>query len=360
MNVLIINLDKGIFSKNSASLERLKEYSNLVDKIFVVVWTKKKEKEINHNNKLFVYPTNSFFRFFYFLNTFFIFKKIYKKNKLDLIFTQDTFETGFLGMVLSKIFKIPIQLQIHTDFLSPYFKKESLLNCVRVKIAKFLIPKADCVRVVSNRIKESLLQVISYKLPVTVLPIFVDAKKIQDAEIKTNLHKKYPQFDFIILMASRFSKEKNIELAISAMSDIGEKYPKTGLVIVGEGSMKKNYESRIKNYENIKIESWTNDLSSYYKTCDLFLLTSNYEGYGLTLVEASLAGAKIISSDVGIASEILDKENIFEVGNKKDLMSKLKKAIKGDIKLTPPGGANLQTKEEYLQALKNSWEKCAY
>jgi len=44
-------------------------------------------------------------------------------------------------------------LQIHTDIMSPYFARESVLNRARVQIAKFLIPRADAIRVVSPRIK---------------------------------------------------------------------------------------------------------------------------------------------------------------------------------------------------------------
>ena len=39
-------------------------------------------------------------------------------------------------------------------------------------------------------------------------------------------------------MASRLSREKNISLAINALAEITKKYPKTGLVIVGDGKEK--------------------------------------------------------------------------------------------------------------------------
>ena len=46
------------------------------------------------------------------------------------------------------------------------------------------------------------------------------------------------------------------------------------------------------------------DLPSYYKTADLFLAASLYEGYGMALVEAQAADCPIISTDVGVAREI--------------------------------------------------------
>jgi glycosyltransferase involved in cell wall biosynthesis len=86
------------------------------------------------------------------------------------------------------------------------------------------------------------------------------------------------------------------------------KIPPVGLVIVGSGSE----ESELKNLaqklgiENAVIfEGWQNNLASYYKTCDCFLVTSWYEGYGMTLVEAAAVGTKIVSTDVGIAKEVV-------------------------------------------------------
>jgi glycosyltransferase involved in cell wall biosynthesis len=345
MRVLMISRDKNIFNPNSDVRQRMIEYGKLVEKLHIMV--------LKRPFKLW---------------------KIGKNIKgFDLITAQDPFEAGLVGWVFAKMFGASLQLQIHTDFLSPYFARESLLNRVRVLIAKFLIPRATCIRVVSERIRQSLIKNLKLKiknLKIDVLPIFVDTELIKNTPVKTNLHEKYPQFDFIILMASRLSKEKNIGLAIEALynAKTAKSYAnnaKVGLVIVGSGPEKENYSLLVTRYglrDNVIIEPWTDDLVSYYKTCDVFLLTSNYEGYGRTLVEAAAAGCKIISSDVGIAKEILPKENIFEPNNKEQLKEKIIKAINGEIKVSK---AELLTKlltkmskEDYLREYKKSWENC--
>jgi glycosyltransferase involved in cell wall biosynthesis len=347
MRVLMISRDRNIFNPNSDVRQRMIEYGKLVEKLHIIVLSRP-----------------------------FKLLKIGKSIKgFDLITAQDPFEAGLVGWVFAKMFGASLQLQIHTDFLSPYFARESLLNRIRVLIAKFLIPHAVCIRVASERIKDSLLRITNYELRITNLSIFVDVEKIKNAPIRTDLHAKYPQFDFTILMASRLTKEKNIPLAIDVIKEICDASrdaniqmhandTNVGLIIVGDGPEKQNLKSQISNLkinENIKIENWTDDLISYYKTADLFLLTSHYEGYGRTLVEAVAAGCKIISSDVGIAGEILPKENIFEVNNKEQLKEKIIKAIKGELPQTKfRSKIQTKTKEEYLEEYKKSWKQCAY
>ena len=45
---------------------------------------------------------------------------------------------------------------------------------------------------------------------------------------------------FIILMASRLEKEKNIVLAIEMIRELTNHYPKIGMIIIGEGEKRIN------------------------------------------------------------------------------------------------------------------------
>ena len=157
-----------------------------------------------------------------------------------LVTAQDPFETGLAGWLIARKNNTPLQLQIHTDFASPYFKQESFLNRIRVMLAWFLIPRATRIRVVSERIKDSLVSRFTFHVSrIDVLPIFIDTERLENAPIKTDLRKKYQQFDFIVLMASRLTKEKNIPLAIEAFTEVIKKHPRAGLVIVGKGPREK-------------------------------------------------------------------------------------------------------------------------
>ncbi|MBI2406264.1 MAG: glycosyltransferase [Candidatus Harrisonbacteria bacterium] len=147
-----------------------------------------------------------------------------------------------------------------------------------------MVRAADGVRAVSERVRRTLVgegDVAEEKI--TVLPIFVDVQQLRAAPVAADLKKKYPQFSFIVLMASRLTREKNIGLAIAAMREVLKKYPHAGLVIVGEGPEKSKLELYAKRYTlnaHVVFEPWTNALAAYYKSADMLLIASNYEGYG--------------------------------------------------------------------------------
>ena len=286
---------------------------------------------------------------------------------------------GLLGFLLKRKFKIPLQLQIHTDFLSPYFWRESLKNKIRVLLARFLLPRADGIRVVSERIKNSLIiNHLSFPAKIIVLPVFINIEGIRAIVIATDIHKKYSQFDFIILMASRLTREKNIGMAISALQSLIRTNRRIGLIIVGDGPELKTLKLQTANHKlqtNIIFESSVDfeTLISYYKTADLFLLTSNYEGYGRTIVEALAAGCPVVMTDVGVAGEIVKDEmngRIIQTGDTTSLVSVLTNKVNGTKIIKEKNTFNYRfSKDDYLTSfasafteilLKSSRKKLCY
>ncbi len=378
LSVLMISTDKNIFKIGSAARERMAEYGKLFRQLHIIVFTKRFQKfkadKISEN--VWVYPTRSWTRWLYALDAIKVAKLQFAKflpKIISVISAQDPFETGIVGWLIARKFNLPLQIQIHTDFLSPYFAAESLLNRARVRIAKFLIPHASSIRVVSERIKNSL-KFMNHKLKAepVVLPIFVDIAKIKNFIPLFEIHKKYPQFSFIILMVSRLEKEKNITLAIEIMKGLTVRYPRIGMIIIGEGRQRKNLENLIAKYnlkENIIFEGWQNDTVSYYKTANLFLLTSLYEGYGLAIIEALASGCPIVSSDSGIAGEMISKGNNGFVCPVKDKNCFVRKILEILGKPSLRIGLNInskelisdkliESKESYLSKYRQIMEDC--
>jgi glycosyltransferase involved in cell wall biosynthesis len=235
-----------------------------------------------------------------------------------MVTTQDPFETGLAGKCLVDLRKnSEFMIQVHTDLYSPYFAsiyvglKNAVLNRIRLFIARFTLPQADIVRVVNTKIADSLVARGFKNEEIIVKPIFVNVEKIKNTTPSFDLRQKYKQFQKIILMVSRLEPEKNIDMAIQAMKIVDNfakiKSVNVGLVIVGSGGEMENLKSLVKrsNIENnVVFDGWQGDTVPYYKGADVYLMTSWYEGYGMTLVEAHAVGCAIVSTDVGVAREM--------------------------------------------------------
>lgn len=342
MRVLSIGTDRKLFEEKSAVLTRSIEYAKRVGEMHLIVFSLSKDNLQNKRiGNLFLYPTNSKSKLRYISDAVNIGRKILGNGNLSdfVISTQDPFETGLVGRRLKKIFGVPLQIQVHTDFVNPFFRN-TILNFVRVSISNFTISKADRIRVVSVNIKDSLVKNFGYpETQIDVLPIFVDIEKIFYAKTVFDVKKEYPQFRNIIFMASRLEREKRIDVALRAFKEVVKIFPNTGLVIAGSGSQKKLLEKMVTSMKlnhKVVFVGWQNDLVSYYKSSDIFLLTSEYEGYGMTLIEAWASGTPIVTTKVGVAGTPLfvDGENSFvcKVGDYKKIALSLIELLKNQTK----------------------------
>jgi len=363
----MISTDKKIFEENSGVRQRMAEYGTLCEELHIIVFArriKNQELRIKISNNVFIYSTDSLSRLLYIFDAYKIAKRIFQNTKYKiqntLVTCQDPFETGLAGWKIASALGARLQLQVHTDFMSSYFARHSLLNRARVLLAKFLLPKADCVRVVSERIKKSIARIT--KAPITVLPIWTDIKKFQNADGE-RIRARFPQFEKIVLVVSRLEPEKNVAQAIDIFAKTVKKYPKAGLLIVGDGSERSRLSLLVEKYGvsgNVIFLGVENDVAQYYAAADLYLNTSLYEGYGLSLMEAYAAGLHIVTTNVGIVGDIVSGDGVLlcQVGDTGCLLSSLSSILLNSRRLIR---ALAQTsKEEYLLAYKKQWELCAY
>ncbi len=379
MKVLTIGSDKKLFEEGSAVRARAIEYASLFEELHIIVFSKRNFqliRKIQIAENAWVYPTNSWSRWLYVRNAVRLGRSIVKSqlSKVSdwVVSGQDPFESGLAASRIAARFNLPLHIQIHTDFLSPYFAGSSFLNRIRLRIASRVLPQAKAIRVVSERIKDSLLQVASYKLQTVpvVLPIFTDLQKFASVQPSSGLKQKYPQWNFIILIASRLSPEKNISFALDVLYKLVKKYPRLGMVIVGEGPCQRSLKSKVRSLKlrnSVAFLPWQPDLASYYKTANLFLLTSLYDGFALTLLEAVASGCPTVSSDVGVARELLNHKGHSFVCSVNDLncfTEKISRFIEDNqlreffsTQIAPSAALPFETtKEKYLTAYKESIE----
>jgi len=320
MYIFSIGSDRKLFEQGSTVATRTTQYGKRFEHLAIVVFSLKSHglSALKLSPEVTLYPTNSRNRFMYVLDAIRIGKEVILREKFvrgqSVITCQDPFESGLVGWRIAGKFRFPLHLQVHTDFLSPYFKTGTI-QCIRVILGKFLIRKAQGVRVVSKRILDSFKKHnIVLKCEPQVLPIRITfpVPKVPDMRSAP-----FPEFKFTILMMSRLEKEKRIQDALIAFKTVLQIYSHAGLVIAGEGREKATllkYAQDLDVAGSVRFLGWVSDTSNLLASADVFLSTSEYEGYGMSVIEAGLAGVPVVTTDVGVSGEVLvDGRNSYIV-----------------------------------------------
>ncbi|MBI4726225.1 glycosyltransferase family 4 protein [candidate division TA06 bacterium] len=147
----------------------------------------------------------------------------------------------------------------------------------------------------------------------------------------------------VILYASKLTQRKRAQDLLDAyilLSPDGQAEPDPYLLVIGEGEARAFVEekARARGWNSIKFLGFKNqsELPAYFELCDVFVLPSVYEPWGLVVNEAMSAGRAVIVSDqAGCGPDLVqDGRNgfIFKAGDIWQLSEALKK-ITGDREL---------------------------
>jgi len=381
MSVLMISLDNKILEKDSSAQKRHFEYGRICDSLDIVVLGGN-AVEGGERDNVRIYGSGGGHKVMRFLKACRLAGKIMRSKKIDLITTQDAAFTGLIGYCLKKKFKPKLNIQIHGS-------EEKLLNKILFfSIKGKIIKSADSIRVVSERLKRWVVDKYGvdekrvFKIPIHSQESkgeeisndkFQISKKIQMSNFKCQKGEEGRDGEedhFTILTVGRLVKVKNVKLQIEAMADVLKIFPKTELVVVGDGNERKRLEKltgKLKIQKNVKFTGagWGQDLIIYYKKADLFVLTSNNEGWGLVIIEAMASGCPVVMTDVGCAGEVVEHEKnglVIPVNDKKALIAAICKMIanKDKREMFAANGleaiAGLPSREETLGMYRGMWD----
>jgi glycosyltransferase involved in cell wall biosynthesis len=312
VNVISISTDRKVFEEGSLVRSRVLAQRELFSELHVIVFTLRGRFSAEQLGNLWLYPTNSISRWFYVRDAISLARALALQRNMHssaaVITAQDPFECGFAGYVSAHKAKLPLHVQIHTDFLSPFFRAHSLLNRLRVLVARFVLARTCGIRVVSERIRESLERsTIRIKAPISVLPVF-SAQAVAYATKPLRRLQKEQDALCRVLSLGRLKPEKDFPLALRSIERAHETLHSITLLVVGEGSEEKNIRDEIAGrglQDVVRLKKWQSDVSPFYPVSDIVLVTSRFEGFGLVLLEAAASGVPIVTTDVGIAHELI-------------------------------------------------------
>lgn len=376
MKILMISGDKKIVDEKDEAHGRMKAYASVCDELHIVVLTDQAFSSRIYGN-FFLYPASASGKMMQRIEAYRIARNITVNRKIDCITAQSPDDLGMIAWRVSRLRGMALQLQVHTDILSPWYRHAGIIPWIKYRLARFLLFRAQCIRVVSSRIKQSLMH--DLHIPdsvITVLPIFTNVQNIsvhhtigmRDKEIMMN-------FSCKIISVGRFlDREKNFSMLIKAMAHVVKKYPSTLLILVGDGPDKERYADLIKVYglkDHVIMKPWRTDLDLLYASFDLFVLPSYIEGWGRAVIEAMASGLAVVMTNVGMAGEIVHNgingrivpvadfmalsEALIDLCEHPEKRRALAQAGKETVMRLYP-----RTQEEYLAEWKKSFECCIY
>jgi len=166
------------------------------------------------------------------------------------------------------------------------------------------------------------LKPIAGEIPVVREYLWVDSEIFFEIENKIGLREKWGLSGYIVGSFQKDTEGKKNEpkmskgpdIFVNIMEDINKDHPDLLVVLSG---IRRTYIIRELEKRGIKYKYFEmiglHDLNELYNCLDLYIVSSRVEGGPRAIVEAGITKTPIISTDVGIASELMPRESIYDV-----------------------------------------------
>ena len=195
---------------------------------------------------------------------------------------------------------------------------------------------------------------------VTVIPEAADqmyAERLSEAEIRKRLAPLIPPDRPYLLCVANTYPHKNVHTLIQAFGDILDRIPHDLILVgkprLGEPLVQKAIEQLPQKGRFHRIDRVENDqLIALYQGAELFVFPSLYEGFGLPVLEAMMAGTPVVASQNGSIPEVGGEcITYFDEKRRDDLPNKIQ-----DLLHLSKNGRDHLIQKAYLHATSFSWK----
>ncbi|MEF2175481.1 MAG: glycosyltransferase, partial [Candidatus Absconditabacteria bacterium] len=225
-----------------------------------------------------------------------------KKFNPDIIHFHTQFVIGFKGIMVGKIFKIPIIGTYHTNISNEGYLKNIKMDNIEFikkyahKYNNLYYQNADLVLAPSVDSQDELIKdgIDNNKIKILFNPLPLEEKTDKKVFLKG-------VSGDIVLYVGRIAKEKNIEKAMEIFIEASKKRTNLKFVLVGDGPIKNKLENEIKEkgLENkiiflgmIGHKDLVN--SDIFEKSKIFLTASLSETFGITIIESLYFGVPVV------------------------------------------------------------------
>ena len=232
-------------------------------------------------------------------------KELIEKVDIDIIHGHYLFPAGAAAVEVGNEYGIKTYVTAHGSDMFELYKTQPLMRSTLKKVLK----NADGIFAVSNALKHEIIA--------TGVNGIASKTRISWNSVDVNKFSSEPNDSFkreymlegkpVVLFIGNLIKRKNVGSLLDAKKISNSDYY---LVIVGDGPLFKNLKKKADD-ENIRDVIFTgsrNDVEDIIPSCDVLILPSFSESFGLVLIEALACGKPVIGSNVGGISEIITND----------------------------------------------------
>jgi L-malate glycosyltransferase len=254
---------------------------------------------------------------------------VIKNNHLQLLHVHYAIPHASAAYMAKKILE---QEGIHIPFITTLHGTDITLvgrDKMYAPVVAFSINQSDAITAVSQNLRDETFTHFKIEKNIEVIHNFVDVQRFSRKPIDAFRKVIAPEGERILLHASNFRKIKRVEDVVLIFNEVKKQIP-SKLLFVGDGPERATAEELSRKLgicDDIRFVGKQEQMEDILAIADLFLLTSEYESFGLAALEAMASGVPVISTNAGGLPEIMIQGVTGFMGNVGDVDTMSKQAI---------------------------------
>lgn len=269
-----------------------------------------------------------------------------KEYKPDIIHAnQRTLTYAMLPIILLKIKNVIYTVHNLAEYDAGGIHKQIIKSAYKLYGITLVAISDICRKSVSD----------TYNIPIENIPCIYNGVDVNFFASPTDINNK----DIDFLAVGRISTQKNYTLMLNAFKRVCEKYRSANLTILGDGEKRTEIEEFCKTnnlLDNVHILGNVSNVREYMWRAKVLLMSSDYEGLPITVLEGMAASLPIISTKAGGVPDVVeDKINgrLIDIGDEESLVNAMLDSVRNNDLFDE------YSKNSKTLSLKYSIEHCA-
>ena len=267
-----------------------------------------------------------------------------RKHKIQLIHCHLPW-AGIVGRLVGKMTGVPVVYTEHNKW-ERYHKLTYYLN-------KLSFPNQEKVIAVSEDVANSIRKSYHKDKPeVRVVSNGINTEKYSTAnKMSSNIRRELniPDHFKVIGTTCVFRKQKRLDVWLDIAQELHQRHPETFFIIVGDGVLKKEIHAKA---QSLMMENYLHfsglqaETRPYLRAMDIFMMSSEFEGLPIALLEAmSMGCTPACTAAGGIPELVKDNQNGILVPVEKPMLmvNRLSEYLQEPGRLKILGGSARET-----------------